>query len=1055
MSDSIFREIFAEMTPRFLRWLSGLALTVLAAAASAEPVIVEFAAQPPAVRQETLERFRRDVAAMPRVQMAKGGRTSGPVVRREYKSAFFGAAVDAAPEAIAEMRRLPYVRAIHPDMPVQAYSTGTVVDARARVNASDLAVRGDGIVVAVIDTGIDYMHPALGGGFGTAFKVIGGYDFVHDDDDPMDDNGHGTHVAGTIAADSAELIGVAPAAKLVAYKVLDRDGNGKMSDIIAAIERSIDPNGDGDLADRVDVINLSLGGPGTADDPGSRAVTAAIEAGVVVVIAAGNAGGIATIGSPGTAAAAITVGAVDLAGGVTGFSSRGPSPKLLGFKPEVMAPGAEIVSATLGGGMAASSGTSMAAPHVAGLCALLLEMHPDWTPARVKSALMTTALPTPGNPFERGVGRIDAAAAAEATWLLSAGGLSFGIRPGTGGGSQGERKITITNPTDEVRELSISTPALPAGATITIEPSELQLEAGGSAEVRIRFMADYAALPFPDDLVLGGDIVFSGSTSFILPWALVRAARASVVYDGVLDDARAVSEAGESRPLFRYGAGAAEMFVRGGEKWDVLLRSFDRNMAGERSRTLRILLAEQRNISDDDMIVFHRDDATFHIVFDGRDANGVRLRDLPVGSTQQRTLTLRMINGVSTSTYYRDVDEMYFSPVSSRYTVVTAESYIDLTAMRGVVAQFPALEGVGKSVTLMAGPQLHARVTWVNDERKPFSVCGAGALMTRDFFFYSAGDCLSRFIDEDVVFDLFLTPEQSQHAFAGLVLQLGSTATPSFRVWQGNIVASSEAVPTAVVHRVGNGHPIRIGSGPVFPFAYYGTTGNLYPGAPGPFIGGAFHEFAAEQRGMTYWQAVDAGGNELASGDVVAASPPAAYPGSGLLITRDGLRAAGRQGRGVLDVRFGPDPMDLTAPTLTSLRVVNATGFVTDELTRGEAGALHFSIADFDYTRHYTTRNARPERTRVWYRPHGTAAWLPLSVLVTGSENGSRVDLDHIPAGDIYRVDLRPLTQNRSGPVDLRIGFEDIAGNRVEWTQEPALLVADHPPTRRRRAVTP
>src|SRR5262249_14447408 len=157
-----------------------------------------------------------------------------------------------------------------------------VSNADQRVNSLALPTRGEGMRVAVIDTGIDYTHPALGGGFGPGYKVAGGYDFFNDDADPVDDNGHGTPEAGIIAADSHSLIGVAPRTTLYAFKVLGADGGGNSSDVIAGIEAAADPNGDGDPSDHLDVANLSLGGLGGADAPQSRAVDAAVAAGVVV-----------------------------------------------------------------------------------------------------------------------------------------------------------------------------------------------------------------------------------------------------------------------------------------------------------------------------------------------------------------------------------------------------------------------------------------------------------------------------------------------------------------------------------------------------------------------------------------------------------------------------------------------------------------------------------------------------------------------------------------------------------------------------------------------------
>ena len=160
-------------------------------------------------------------------------------------------------------------------------------------------IDGEGITIAVIDTGVDYNHPDLYG-FGSEGKVIGGYDFVDKDDSPIDTNGHGTEVAGIIAADG-QLQGIAPKSKILAYRV-SQDGESVSSDlIIKAIERAVQDN--------ADIINISLG-VNLTNNRIDQAVNNAIEQGIVVVTAAGNHGpDLATIGSPGINPNTITVGA--------------------------------------------------------------------------------------------------------------------------------------------------------------------------------------------------------------------------------------------------------------------------------------------------------------------------------------------------------------------------------------------------------------------------------------------------------------------------------------------------------------------------------------------------------------------------------------------------------------------------------------------------------------------------------------------------------------------------------------------------------------------------
>ena len=212
--------------------------------------------------------------------------------RRRYRYLLNGL---SATIKMADMRRvaaLPEVRGVYPDYQVHALLEDSVPLIGAdqvwtMLDPSGQPVTGQGMRVAVIDTGIDYNHPDLGGGFGPVYKVVDGYDFVNDDADPMDDNGHGTHCAGIVAA-SGTLQGMAPDVTLYGYKVLDESGSGWSSDTIAGIERAADPDADPATDDAVDVMSLSLGGPGSPDDPGSLAVDAAVDLGVVVAVAMGN-----------------------------------------------------------------------------------------------------------------------------------------------------------------------------------------------------------------------------------------------------------------------------------------------------------------------------------------------------------------------------------------------------------------------------------------------------------------------------------------------------------------------------------------------------------------------------------------------------------------------------------------------------------------------------------------------------------------------------------------------------------------------------------------------
>jgi len=248
--------------------------------------------------------------------------------------------------------------------------------------------QGQGAAVAIIDTGISRSHPDLAG------LVIGGFNAL----DPKkpdawdDDQGHGSHVAGTVAGrrDGKGVVGVAPMAKLYAVKVLDADGNGGYSSVIAGIEWAVKRG--------VRVANMSLGA-----DEGSealkRAITAASKAGLTIVAAAGNGGG--PVGFPASYPETIAVGASDAKDGVADFSSRGP-------EVDFIAPGVNVKSVKMEGGWEELSGTSMATPHVAGLAALAVARGAS-SPAAVRAMLRKAAAPLPGlTSAVQGMGMIDA-----------------------------------------------------------------------------------------------------------------------------------------------------------------------------------------------------------------------------------------------------------------------------------------------------------------------------------------------------------------------------------------------------------------------------------------------------------------------------------------------------------------------------------------------------------------------------------------------------------------------------------------------------------------------
>ncbi|WP_256251716.1 S8 family serine peptidase [Streptomyces sp. yr375] len=363
---------------------------------------------------------------------------------------------------------------------------------------------GQGVKTAVLDTGIDSSHPDLAG------RVVGERNFSSSAD-AVDHFGHGTHVASIItgsgAAADGKFKGVAPGVGLLNGKVLGDQGSGSESGILAGMQWAVDQG--------AKVVNMSLGGPDSpGTDPLEDAVdTLSAEHGTLFVVAAGNEGadGDSTVGSPGSADAALTVGAVDDSDTLASFSSTGPRLDDDAVKPDITGPGVHIVAARAAGtalcknscvqpgdgpvddNYTSASGTSMATPHVAGAAALLASAHPDWSGEQLKRALMASARPTADRgAFQQGAGRVDVAAAINERVTSDPASLSFGLAayPHTDDAPTG-KTLTYHNSGDEdvVLDLTASTTdraGRPVNdGTFTVSPERVTVPAGGGATATV------------------------------------------------------------------------------------------------------------------------------------------------------------------------------------------------------------------------------------------------------------------------------------------------------------------------------------------------------------------------------------------------------------------------------------------------------------------------------------------------------------------------------------------------------------------------------------------
>jgi minor extracellular serine protease Vpr len=538
-------------------------------------------------------------------------------IKRVFRKVFSGVSVYGPRIEIEKLLKEPGVQQAEPAAVYKVSIEDSVPfiggdDIRGLFDANDKRLTGKGVKVGIIDTGIDYLHPDL------RHNYKGGYDLVDGDNDPMETQSyegestiHGTHVAGIIAA-NGKIRGIAPEADIIAYRALGPGGYGTSEQVIAAIEKAIE--------DGIDIINLSLGNSVNGPDwPTSIALNKAVESGIIAVTSSGNSGPeLWTVGSPGTASKAISVGAstppmeiphvkigmndrnipltqllgakawdfsrpqeivykgfgtkedlkdvkdkvvllkrgkltftekvmnakeagakavliynnmkghfagsleteIDIPAAslskedgelikkqlqkgerflqtvylhqedhLADFSSRGPVTSTWEPKPDVVAPGVAIHS-TVPDGYVAMHGTSMAAPHVAGACALIKQAHPNWTPDQIKAALMNTAKTlikpngTPYAPYEQGAGRIQVKEAVQAETLLYPGSFTFGMfhkeHPRT------ERTITLTidNQSNKRKKITFSIPKQKTGLQWKL-PASFYINPGEKRKVNI------------------------------------------------------------------------------------------------------------------------------------------------------------------------------------------------------------------------------------------------------------------------------------------------------------------------------------------------------------------------------------------------------------------------------------------------------------------------------------------------------------------------------------------------------------------------------------------
>lgn len=964
-----------------------------------------------------------------------------PEKKREYFKLFSGASMSVPRALVSMISSLPYVKKVYVDHLIKAGLAQSVKIIGADYVWNNFNDEGDSVIVGILDTGIDYLHPALGGGIGKGFKVIGGYDFVNRDNDPMDDHGHGTHVAGIVAGNDSSIKGVAPKALLMAYKVLNRTGEGFESDCIAAVERAVDPNEDNNFDDRLDVVNMSMGDEGGNPlDPLCQAVNNAVNLGVTFCISAGNSGQFNRISSPGSAELAITVGATEKSNRLADFSSKGPSKKLFAIKPEILAPGAGIYSCFPNGKYETLSGTSMASPMVAGVCALIKHKHKNWTPAMIKSALTTTARDYGLDVMSYGSGLVNAPKAMKVSSFAFPSMLNFGIDSMTADTWMRKDTITILNESESLQSYDITAEGLSSGITIDLDHSTLTLQPGQSEKIVFTLTVNNKTLP---DLYMSsksyyGKVYLRGtSDSLTIPWAFVKSPFLQVNFS--------------KNPLFSiiYGDWDKYQFESAWtsnsydqaefilQKGSYILLSVFSDI--ENGRPALYFVEKFFGMNSFKSISAGPSDADKSISFNGVDERGRKLSSLE--NSWNNFLVSFPSYGTRSSTrsglYYSLPPDytLKISRTTSATGITAGQFQFDPSRDNAVrILRFPQIYEVTGDINLTNSPSgfLKRNIT-INQPEDGTSEAGINNCLRGSYGYISNINPLYRIKDSKWNGVLYITPETGSDFRHTAIVQSSRKNGGLNWISDGFIATRSEVgvIPmgyySPAVYISNENDPLSFGEGPVYPEVYLsqvlGAESKLCLQVS---LYGRMNELKIEDNSLTAYRFYDLKDNIISE----ALLPEGK---SRFELLTNNYTVAGIKGKG----RYYTE-LDLTdknrqqLPCLTGLQVLNSSGSPTGILKAGDKGKISFSVLSLDEN---FKSNIDTSWTRLYLKRTGTTDWEEIK---TGkrifNENGR---IDNI-------ADVGKFADTDSSLIDLKIVTQNVFKQRIEWVMVPSFAIGNY-----------
>lgn len=977
-----------------------------------------------------------------------------PLIKKEFYKIFNGVSIKIPRQMLSAIASLDYVKKVHPDK-IERIS---IRESVSLIGADSVWIKygnkGDSSVVAILDTGIDYFHPALGGGFGKGFKVIGGYDFVNKDKDPRDDHGHGTHVSGIVAADGDTVKGVAPKAFLMAMKVIGADGNGWESDIISGIEMSVDPNGDNNYDDMVDVINLSVGGSGSPDDAGCTAVNNAVRIGVVCCCAAGNNALYNTVDSPGMAELAITVGATDKSDKMGYLSSKGPNRKNYFIKPEIVAPGIGIKSTYLNNGFVTEDGTSQATPHVAGVCALLKHAHKDWTPAYIKSAVMTSSKDLGFDVMAQGAGRVDALNSMTVTSVCIPTQLNFGMDKGSVSLWEKKDSTVIINKSSISQFYNINFTGIVSGINLVANPSSFTLSPGASQKVVYSISVDNNTIPYvyKNSLSYGGMVNISGTKDKLhLPWAFVKTSILIMNFNKPVQNYMLflnktkyrLSDAVNSSDFY-----TSEILLPQG-KYNMLFTFTTVKDSAAGSGEMDFIIKENYDVSGYQTLDINSTEAVNKINFAGKDESSRILSSL---SNCENSLSLVYSDSASATTFtvfngsLSPKFSIFSTGFSSKFLLVSAQfqnSTLDENKFR--LVQFPLIKGLSGNVDLVNKSQeflkQNVNITLSPDKKlKKTAFCKAYCSVVNNALNISKLYPEKGFLNQNQWSGSLLINPSNEKDYYYTTFITGDIPTTQawfetdiFRTSGDSISCFSASAPAFDLFVSPNNGTLNFGNGAVFPNSNFWSilTSSGFQINCSTNMQGQLNEVRYADNQNNQYQLLDDQDTQIISGTVTNLQPFNVKSGKyKFIIKNNNYLVDGFPGLGTLTAGFDLSVRRTVPAAITSLKILNAKGFPVSRFKKGEKGKITFTTVSENFY-----WNINLDSTKIFLRKNGGKEWKELVITDT---------LLDLAKGVFLKADIGEFTNYDSSKIDLKIVVMNNHKNKTEWVLEPAFLVGDN-----------